>query len=471
MDLGRSSVKLFLMQGGRSILLFLAVVYFARRLGASELGSLFLFQALLGLLTIPADLGVRGALEKRMSEGRDRDRLLGSALALKLGLLGTVSVAVFLARSYVNQYIGVDLVLILILTLVTFELSDFFVQALRGELRVGETAILKFAVRFLWVGIGVVLVAFGHGVTGIAVGYAVSGTITAVWGYWRCDTPVGYPTLEHARSLIAYAKFHAISSTGGRIYQWMDIAIIGFFLSQEHVSAYEVSWQVTLLVLLVSKSIGWSLFPQVSQWDADGDHDKIEWTVSKAISFALFFSLPALIGGTLFASEILRYLFGPEYVFGAVVLAILLVEKVFQSFDDIIESALRGLDRPDLAAVATVVTVGINLVLNPLLVVTMGFVGAAIATAVVGVVSVTLHTHYLSRFVSIEFPFRIVGWYVVSASVMGAVLVVVRSAVSITDAPTLFAVIGFGAAIYGVLAVSIPTVRRDVIVPAIRVFV
>lgn len=471
MDLGRSSVKLFLMQGGRSILLFLAVVYFARQLGASELGSLFLFQALLGLLTIPADLGVRGALEKRLSEGRDRDRLLGSALTLKLGLLGVVSIPIFLARSYVNQYIGSDLVLILILTLITFELSDFFVQALRGELRVGETAIIKLAVRFLWVGIGVVLVALGYGVTGIAVGYAVSGAITATWGYWRCDTGIGRPSLEQARSLIAYAKFHAISSTGGRIYQWMDIAIIGFFLSQEHVSAYEVSWQVTLLVLLVSKSIGWSIFPQVSQWEADGELDKIEWTISKAISFALFFSLPALIGGTLFASEILRYLFGSEYVFGAVVLAILLVEKVFQSFDDIIESALRGLDRPDLAAITTVITVGINLVLNPLLVVTVGFAGAAIATMLVGVISVSLHTHYLSRLVSIEFPFRVASWYVVSSVVMGGILAIVKSTVPITDAPTLFAVIGIGAVIYGALTVSIPTVRNDVIVPAIRVFV
>lgn len=471
MDLGRSSVKLFLMQGGRSILLFLAVVYFARELGANDLGSLFLFQALLGLLTIPADLGVRGALEKRLSEGRDRDQLLGSALAIKLGLLAAVSVPIFLAQSHVNQYIGTDLVLILILTLVTFELSHFFIQALRGELRVGETAIIKFAVRFLWVGIGVVLVAFGYGVTGIAAGYAVSGAITAVWGYWRCATAIGRPSLEHAQSLIAYAKFHAISSTGGRIYQWMDIAIIGFFLSQEHVSAYEVSWQVTLLVLLVSKSIGWSIFPQVSQWDADGDLDKIEWAVSKAISFALFFSLPALIGGTLFASEILRYLFGPEYVFGAVVLAVLLVEKVFQSFDDIIESALRGLDRPDLAAITTVITVGVNLVLNPILVVTIGLAGAAVATTVVGVISAALHTHYLGQLVAIEFPFRIVGWYVISASVMGAILAVVKSTVTITSTPALFAVIGFGAAIYGILAVSIPQVREDVIVPAIRVFV
>lgn len=471
MDLGRSSAKLFLMQAGRSILLFLAVIYFARQLGANELGSLFLFQALLGLLTIPADMGVRGALEKRLSEGDHRDGILGTALALKLVLFGFVSISIVLTRSYINRYIGFDLAFILVVALITFELSSFFVQALRGELRVGETAAIRFAIRLIWVGLGVILVTFGYGVTEIAAGFAVAGAVTAVWGYARCETPIGRPSLEHARSLLEYAKFHAISSTGGRIYQWMDIAVIGFFLSQEYVSAYEVSWQVTLLVLLVSKSIGWSIFPQVSQWDADGEFDKIEWAVSKAIAFALFFSLPALIGGTLFASEILAFLFGPEYVFGAAVLAILLVEKVFQSFDDIIESTLRGLDRPDLAAITTVITAGINLVLNPVLVVTIGFVGAAIATTVVGIISAAFHTYYLSRLMTVDFPYRIVGWYALSSLVMGAILVGIRSAVSITGVGSLFAVIGIGAAIYGVLAVSIPRIRNEVIVPAIRVLV
>lgn len=469
MDLGRSSFMLFLMQVGRSVLLFFAVVYFARQLGAAELGSLFLFQALMGLLMIPADLGIRGALEKRLSEGQRPERMFASALLLKFGLLGLVSIGVLLARPYVNLYLGVDLAITLIFALAASELSELFVQTLRGELRVGETAPIKFGYRFIWVSLGAVAVSLGYGVSTIATGFIVAGLGTSVWGYARCDTSIGRPGIEEIRSLVEYAKFHAIASTGGRVYQWMDIAIIGLFLTQEHVSTYEVSWQVTLLVLLVSKSIGWSIFPQISQWEAEGEFDSVEWVISKGIAFALFFSVPALVGGTIFAPELLEFLFGPEYVFGAIVLAILLFEKLVQSFDDIIESALRGLDRPDLAAIATVVTVGINLALNPLLVVTIGFVGAAIATTVAGIVSTVLHTYYLSRLVSIEFPFRIAGWYIVSSLVMGVILVAVRSVVPITSAVTLFAVIGLGAAIYGSLAVAIPSIRTNVIVPAVRV--
>ncbi len=468
MNLGRTSFKLTLMQVGRAALLFAAVVYFARRLGPTELGSLFLFQALVGLLMIPADLGIRGALEKRLSEGDRPERMLGSALALKLVLLSIISVGILLARPYVNEYVGADLAVTLILALITFELSEFFIQTLRGEMRVGETALIGFSLRFVWVTIGIVAVSMGYGVSTIAAGIAVAGAVTSAWGYSRCETSIGRPSPEAIQSLIEYAKFHAIASTEGQIYQWIDVAVIGLFLSQAHVSVYEVSWQVTLLVLLVSRSIGWSIFPQISQWDARGERGKIEWVISKGLAFALLFSVPALIGGSLFAPEILLFLFGPEYVAGALVLSILLVEKLVQSFDDIIESALRGMDRPDLAAIATVVTVGINLVLNPFLVVTIGFVGAAIATTVAGTVSAAIHTYYLSRLVSIEVPFRLVGWYAVSSLVMGATLLGVRSFVPVTDVVTLFALIGFGATVYGLLVMSVPAVRNDVVVPAVR---
>lgn len=468
MNLGRSTLKLFFMQVGRSVILFFAVIYFARRLGPSELGSLFLFQALVGLLSIPADMGIRGALEKRLSEGQSPEQMLGSALFLKSILFVGISVIVVIYRPYINAYIGKDLAITLILALAVFELTDLFVQTLRGELRVGDTAILMFMNRFTWVSIGIVAVSLGYGVVTITSGFVVAGLLTSIWGYSRCQTSIGRPALEPIHSLVQYAKFHVISSTGGRVYQWMDIAIIGLFLTQQYVSVYEVSWQVTLLVLLVSKSIGWSIFPQVSQWDADGNRNKIEWVVSKGIAFALFFSVPALIGGTLFATELLQFLFGSEYVIGAVVLSILLLEKSIQSVDDIIESAIRGLNRPDLAAIATVITVGVNLVLNPLLVLTVGFVGAAIATTIAGTISAALHTYYLSQLISIEFPYQITGWYIVSSVVMGVILVGVKSVVPVTDVISLFAVIGFGAAVYGVLAISIPSIRNNIVVPAVQ---
>lgn len=470
MDLGRSSIKLFFMQGGRALLLFLGIIYFARELGAAELGVLFLFQALQGLLMVPADLGIRGALEKRLSEGTSQERILGSALVLKVGLLVIVSVCILLARPYLNQYLGADLTYLLVVSVILFDLTEFFVYGLRGELRVEETAPIMLSQRLIWIVVGGALVWFGFGVFGIVYAMLLAGTITTVWGFRKMDTSIGRPTLEQTQSLIDYSKYHAIASIGGSVYQWIDLAVIGLLLTTVYVSAYEVAWQVTLLVLLVSKSIGWSIFPQISRWDVERATDKIETTISRAIGFALFVSIPAFVGGSLFAPEILGLLFGTEYVIATTVLVLLFLEKIVQSVNDIVESSVRALDRPDMAAKATVIAVVLNIVLNPILVLTVGFVGAAIATAFSWLVNTALHTYYLRQLVSFEFPTQMIGWYVVSSLVMGVVLLGLRSVVEVTNVPTLFVLVAVGVAVYGLTAATVPSIRKQIIVPAVRVF-
>lgn len=468
MNLGRSAVKLFVAQSGRALLLFAGITYFSRVLTPGELGAFFLFKALLGLLSIPADFGVRGAVEKRLSEGDPPTETLGSALVIKLVLVSLVALGILLARSHINDYIGADLAVLLVVALVVTQGSSLFLRVIRGELRVGEAATISFTWRLIWVGAGAVLVNLGYGLHGVVYGQILGAGVALLWGVTKAETRIGAPSMAQARSIMAYSKYQWISGVGGRVYQWLDIVVIGFFLAGSFVSAYEIAWQVTLLVLLASNAVAMTLFPQVSQWDAASATDKIEGTLSTALGVALFVSIPALVGGTIFATEILSLVFSPEYAIAGTVLVVLLVEKLFQSVNDIIESSVRAIDKPELAAKATVITVALNLVLNPVLVVSIGFVGAAIATTVSGFFSTVLHARYLSRFITIDFPIRLVGWYAFSSLVMGAALVALKSAVPVTSFPVLAVEIGVGAAIYLSISVLSQNVRDEILHPGLR---
>jgi O-antigen/teichoic acid export membrane protein len=469
MDLGRSTFRLFLSKGGNAILFFLGIAYFSRHLNPDEMGSFFLFLAVLGLASIPADFGIKGALEKRLSEGSHPEKTLSSALAFKAVALAVVLVALVAARGALDHYIGSSLAWLLVAALVVREFSFAYIAALRGRLRVGETAIIKFAVRLIWMGTGAALVSVGYGPEGPVIGLMVGLATGLVWAYSRLDVGFTRPSLEHVRSLFTFSKYNAVTSIGGRFYQWVDIAIIGFLLTQHHVSAYEFSWQITLLVLMLSKSISLSIFPQISQWDAESETRSIEAIVSRAIGVVLFISVPAIVGVQIYGTDLLRFVFGPEYAFAGLVLVVLMVEKLIQSLNDIVEASVRAIDRPDLAAKATVVSVGLNLVLNPVLIVSIGLVGAAIATAVTGFVNTALHYRYLSRFISIDVPLRLVGWYALASCVMGGLLLGVRYVVPVTDVLTLFAEIGLGILIYTAVAFMIPDVRKRVLRPGLRV--
>ncbi|WP_135305891.1 lipopolysaccharide biosynthesis protein [Haloarcula amylovorans] len=468
MDLGRSTAKVLVAKFGNAFLFFGAITYFTRMLLPEELSTFFLYLALLGLLSIPADLGMRGALEKRLSEGQAPSSTLGSALAFKLGTLAVVCTGVWLGRSLIRSALGMPYVTLLVAGLVVQELARFYLQAIRGELRVGETASIEFSRRIVWVGLAVLLLNLGWGSRGILVALICGRTVEFLRAFHRCDTAIGRPDVDRIRSLLAFSKFETFTVAGGRVYQWMDVVVIGFFLSGRFVSAYEVAWQLTLLVLLFSKSIELNLFPQISRWDADSSTDRIENTVSRALGFVTFVSVPALVGAFLYARPALDFIFGPEYTIASTVLVILMVEKLVQSYNDIVGASIRALDRPDLTARATVSAVGLNLVASPVLVVTIGFEGAALATAGAWLVNALLQTRYLSRFLTLSYPTDLVCWYALSSLGMGAVLVAVRTMVPVDGLVALLAHVGLGVCVYLVLSIAIPSVRDRILYPGVN---
>lgn len=471
MDLSRSALKIFLAKGGNAVVFFAGITVFARELGPSQIGIFFLFQTVLGLTTIVADFGVRGALEKRLSEGQQPGTMVATAIALKLVTIAGAAGMILLIRPYLNQYLGGEYAAYLVIALIVQEFADLFIQAVRGELRVGETAIIEFAREVTWATSGLILVSAGYGVTGLIYGLILGSTMAACWAFFKLETRVGRPAELSAWSLYDYAKYYFLSSVSGQVYQWMDVAIIGLFLTYADVGAYEVAWEVTLLVLLVSKTLSITLFPQMSQWSAEAAVDRIEAVVPDAIGVALFLSIPAFVGIFVLNYEVLSVIFGPEYTIAAGVIVVLMVEKVFQSVNDVFGSTLRGIDRVDLVARAVVVTIAVNLVLNVVLVLTIGLVGAALATMTAAIVQTLLNGRYLSQNITLRLPYRLIAWSIVNAATMGVIVAGVRLLLPFEGMILLAICVGVGAASYLSFSAVVPSLRRQLIVPGVRAVV
>jgi O-antigen/teichoic acid export membrane protein len=215
----------------------------------------------------------------------------------------------------------------------------------------------------------------------------------------------------------------------------MDIAIIGLLLTQADVGVYEIAWRVTAVMMLFSSSIATTIFPQVSQWDADDATERIESLLSDAIVPALFVAIPVFFSTAIFSKEILGLVFGAEYTAGWLVLIVLMGEKVVQSVHIILARSLQGIDRSELAVKATVISMVLNLVLNVALIFNYGIIGAAVATALSFIVNSILHANYPSRFVSIRVPYGQIGGCVTASAGMVVMLYTVESVIFINGLP------------------------------------
>lgn len=459
MDIARSSIKLFVSKTLASVLGFVGIAYFSREVGAATMGVFFLFQALLGMLAIPTDFGLRGAAQKRISEGEDSGQYLSSTLVLKLIPISFTIILVIIFESHINSYLGADLALLLAIALVFQELAQLSLFVLRGELRVGETAIFPVIKQASWVGFGAIFLSIGYGAAGLVYGLITSLGLMLMLGWYRTSTSLSRPTKIHASSLFEFSRYGFITSIGGYFYSWIDVAIIGLFLTQAHVGAYEVAWRVTAVTMLLGKSIATTLLPQVSQWSVEGDNSNIESAIYNAITPSMLFVIPSFFGVLVFSKEILGVVFGAEFTIAWLAFIILMAEKILQSIHVVLSRVIMGLDRPEMAAKATVASVLVNLCLNLSFVPIFGLVGAALATGISFALNTILHGYYLSTLISIKVPYIELGWCTIAAIAMAFTLLWLKTMISISGLIQLFGVIIFGATVYFTLVLSSSTLR------------
>jgi len=342
-------------------------------------------------------------------------------------------------------------------------------STLRGELRVGESAIAMALRPLGWLVIGYILVRQGYGVHGIVWGYIAGSFATLAVAWWKVSISPSWPSVHHAKSLLEYGRYSFISTIGGYFYSWMDVAILSAFVAlgiastRGAIGAYENAWRVSMVVMVVASSIAMSLFPQVSRWDAENATDRIESIIPKALLPGLLVVFPAFAGTLVLADDIMGALFGPEFTIASLALVILTAEKILQSVHVVLGRSLQAIDRPDLAAYATVVAVIINLVLNVILIWEYGIVGAAIATTVSFAVNTALHAYYVNQFLDIRFPTSETLWSIVAATIMGGTVYAVDSAVLINGILDLLAIVSFGVFVYTAVLFSNHSIRTQAI--------
>lgn len=476
MNLSKSSAKLLIARAFKSIISFCAVIVFSHIFGPAPLGTYYPFIALLGIIAIPTNFGINGAVQKRISEGQEKGEYISSAILMKLPLLALFGGLVLLGRPYINQYLGSDLAVLLLATLIVNEAGKFCLAVLRGELRVGETAIIEVVRPLSWLTIGYALHTQGFGVSALVYGYLVGSMFMLLIGWWKISIPISRPSVEHGYSLFDFGRFGMVSTIGGYIYSWMDVAILSLFVASNgiitrgDIGAYENAWRLSLTVALLGEAVATAMAPQFSQWDAKGERNKIEDVIPTAFLFSILPVIPAFVGTIILSKDLLRILFGPEFRVAWLVLIILMGHKILMSLHSIINPCLNAINRPDLPAYSAMITVFVNLILNILLIHKFGIVGAAVATAISFSINTVIQTHYLSEFLNINFPIREIGWSLVASLTMGLCIHQVKSMIRINNIFELSALVILGIVIYGAIVIIYSPIRIKIKTTISRIF-
>lgn len=299
-------------------------------------------------------------------------------------------------------------------------------------------------------------------------GHAVGGLLVGLVALSMLSVGLARPTRRHVRSLYEYARYSWLGSLKARSFNDVDVLLLGVFVRPSLVGVYAAAWSVANFLTIFDSAMSTTLFPEISRASAEEAGASISSLVEQSLAFGGLFLVPGLFGAALLGDRLLR-VYGPEFVAGTTVLWVLVLATLLYAYQKQLMTALNGVDRPDVAFRINAVFVAANVVLNVVLVSTVGYVGAAVATAASAALGVALAGAALARIVEFRVPVGEFARQFLAAGAMAAVVwaleVLVETGTEIEhNFATLIVLVTVGAATYflTLLAVS-PAFRATVI--------
>ncbi len=469
MRLGQTSIVYLLSKFGGSILGFFATIYFTRSLGEEIYGFYAITLALVSWLGIVKSVGFGQAIVKRMSEDEEADAFLAAGTAIKGTLTLLVAIGVLVFRDHVNTYVGQPVVEFVVLLLVISIFSGLVSSALKGTHRVHVYAPLSTAKQGAQSVFMIGLVYLGWELSGMLLGQALGTALIAAVGLWFVKPSLAVPRWRHVVSLFDFAKFSWLGSMRKKTFSDMDILVLGLFVPSGLTGIYAVAYTLSKFLDIFGSAIRNTLFPELSKRSAVDDDQMIRTLTNDAVTYAGLFLIPGIVGGTILGDRLMR-IYGPGFEIGALVLPILLVGILAYSYNKQLLNTLNGIDRPNLAFRANAVFIISNLVLNLVLVYTIGWVGAAIATATSAGIGLIFGFYYTRKHVAFTVPFGDIAYQWVAALGMGAVVYATRVLAEVRwmwvdefNAVFVVLLVGLGAAVYFALLLSISSTFRTTV--------
>ncbi|MBU4189709.1 MAG: flippase [Candidatus Thermoplasmatota archaeon] len=472
--IARKSMLIVLTQGINAVIGLVGLFILAKLWGSfapTALGIVAFAMSFLGLFAFISDLGFGGAHIKRVSEGKDLGKCIGTYVVVKL-ILTTTMVAVVLGGIFVwktllhqgfydattESVIYVMLLYCILTAFVQIPLATFGgrQEIAKSQVPMISETLFRVPLMILVASAGVVGISVikpelkdihpfvwpsflrglqdfiaSHAVGSLASTYALGAFAMLILGlFFFRGYPISRPDKEYFKSYFAFALPTMLVSAIAVISTNIDRVMIGYFWRAEDVGFYFSAQKIAFFVLALSSSVGTLLFPTISEHHAKNRFEDIRKTANLAVKYISMMACPAVAFLIVFRKPVIDIALSSAFYPAAPVLIVLLIYVLIAALISPYSLIVVGMNRPGLAAKAGFIVCVTNIVLNTLFIPKNGTLsifgingstGAAIATAISGFIGLIMFMFLSKRLVGIKISKKPL-LHMSAACVMGCLL-------------------------------------------------
>ena len=389
MTTSRKIALLFGAENINAIIGWIALLFVARKMGAGALGEFSYAMSLVGGFTFIAFFGFRMAHVKRISEGLDLGKCIGTFFTIRVFLV-SIMILVFALfywlwtapeimygfpldkEIYDTSETVIFLVLIYyIIFLLTGVIKATF-SGLEQSAKVAIPNVVGTTVRsilFIYIAFKVSSgeIEAEDGVLGLAIAQIIGILIIFIMSLWYFrGYPISKPDGETFQSYKIFAFPVAAASIFGVLKQYIDKILVGIFWTATDVGLYFAVQRIALFIGTMALAIEEMLLPSVSKLHSKSKG--IQSSIYDTERYVAMVCIPIVAMTIVWSSEIIVVFISREFLPAVRILQFLTLAALVKVVNRPWSVALRGSDRPDLTSIINIFASSLNILLMLILV-------------------------------------------------------------------------------------------------------
>jgi O-antigen/teichoic acid export membrane protein len=389
-----------------SLLHFLLLVVAGRQLGVEDFGILTFAIALIFLFGNLLDMGLHRLMIREIARDRAATaKFLGHSLTWKLLIAPVVLFLVILAAHLIHSSPrALHAVYLLSLSYILRLIKDSFRAVLLAHeffgleamSIIGETfALLAFGSLALWSGLGLAGLCWVF----LVVRMIDLAVIALLVHRKVCPVTIGRD-LRFLKKVLVSAVPIALLALSMSIYNHVDTVMLSAMKGNAEVGWYNAGYKFYEGLIIIPMIIGTVFMPRLALLHRES-RELIPPLLSSGIKYLLLVAVMAAVSGLAISSELVRAVFGADFVSAIPALNILLVGIPFYFATIFIQMVLLMLDKERVILWFALVGVLLNVCVNLLVIPAYGYLGAAAVTVGVEFIIFILFCGYLQKVVSL----------------------------------------------------------------------
>jgi O-antigen/teichoic acid export membrane protein len=232
--------------------------------------------------------------------------------------------------------------------------------------------------------------------------------------------------LDDGWQILKSSGFWTVSRLLRTIVYSFDVVLIGFWLGEREVGLYTAPYRICFLFVAIAVAIYTSYLPSIARAFAHSI-EQVQEIAGRSINFGATVAAPMVVGGMILAAPLLDFMFGAEYVEGAMAFRLLLLSIgfvfIYGGNHNLFLASDRTKTEMKIFLTAAVINVGLNLIFIR----RYGITGAAAITALVEGLTLLMGFFVLYKAGIRLKVFRMILPPVIASLLMGAVLFALSS--------------------------------------------